>query len=171
MPHKHDTTNPVLSALLAGCLALATAGCPEKSGEQTMDSPRVEEVDMRDYLWENRPVLVFGPAENDVRYRRQMQEFVGQDAELQDRDIVLFALPWDGPRSIDGQSLTASASDPLWQQFEVATDSFAVILVGKDGGVKLRSEEPVAVARIFDVIDAMPMRQAEMRRKAASDEQ
>jgi hypothetical protein len=171
MPHKHHSTNAALSALLAGCLALAVASCPEKPGEQRINRLSVDRIDMEDYRWKNRPVLVFGPAESDVRYRRQMQEFVGQDTELPDRDIVLFVLLWDGPRSINGQSLTASASDPLWHQFEVASDSFAVILVGKDGGVKLRSEEPVAAARIFDLIDGMPMRQAEMRHKAASDEQ
>ena len=40
-----------------------------------------------------------------------------------------------------------------------------ILLVGKDGGVKLRSEEPVSIQRIFDLIDSMPMRRREMREK------
>ena len=36
-------------------------------------------------------------------------------------------------------------------------------LVGKDGGVKRRSDAPVAMQTIFDQIDQMPMRRAEMR--------
>jgi len=164
-----DSMKAALVALLVGSLALAVAGCPAKPGAQTMDPPIVDRVDMDDYLWKNRPVLVFGPADSDIRYRRQMQEFDGKGTELQDRDIVLLALPRDGRRSLDGQALAASASESLWQRFEVATDGFAVILVGKDGGAKLRSQEPVAAARIFDLIDSMPMRQAEMRRKAASN--
>ncbi len=45
--------------------------------------------------------------------------------------------------------------------------TFAVLLIGKDGGVKLRSGRPFALHALFDAIDAMPMRQDEMRRRAA----
>ena len=48
----------------------------------------------------------------------------------------------------------------------VASDtSFEVLLVGRDGGVKLRSKKPVAVSEIMALIDTMPMRQAEMKQK------
>ena len=39
------------------------------------------------------------------------------------------------------------------------------ILVGKDGGVKLRQNAQVKLNDIFALIDAMPMRQEEMRQK------
>jgi hypothetical protein len=42
--------------------------------------------------------------------------------------------------------------------------SFAVVLVGKDGGEKRRSNDVVAVEELFAQIDAMPMRQSERRR-------
>jgi hypothetical protein len=38
-----------------------------------------------------------------------------------------------------------------------------VILVGKDGTEKRRNAAPVTARSIFDTIDAMPMRQREMR--------
>jgi hypothetical protein len=37
--------------------------------------------------------------------------------------------------------------------------------VGRDGGEKLRSAEPVAPEELFDLVDAMPMRRREMRGK------
>ena len=37
-----------------------------------------------------------------------------------------------------------------------------VLLIGKDGGVKLRGDE-LDVQRIFDLIDTMPMRIREMK--------
>jgi len=40
-----------------------------------------------------------------------------------------------------------------------------VILIGKDGELKLRKELPVELSEIFSVIDAMPMRQREMRER------
>jgi hypothetical protein len=39
--------------------------------------------------------------------------------------------------------------------------------IGKDGGVKLRSAEPVAAGDFFALIDTMPMRRREMRERAA----
>ena len=41
--------------------------------------------------------------------------------------------------------------------------TFAAILVGKDGGEKHRSVEPISPQTLFDLIDAMPMRQREIR--------
>ena len=43
---------------------------------------------------------------------------------------------------------------------------FEILLVGKDGGVKLRSPAPVSTRDLFALIDAMPMRQREMRENA-----
>jgi len=40
-----------------------------------------------------------------------------------------------------------------------------VVLVGKDGGEKLRRGAAVDIDEIFSVIDAMPMRQREMEEK------
>ena len=43
---------------------------------------------------------------------------------------------------------------------------FWIVLIGKDGGVKLRSDD-AGLDQIFDLIDSMPMRQAEMREQEA----
>ena len=40
--------------------------------------------------------------------------------------------------------------------------AFRVRLVGKDGGVKLDQATPIEVTTLFALIDAMPMRRAEM---------
>jgi hypothetical protein len=42
-------------------------------------------------------------------------------------------------------------------------DEFEIILIGKDGGVKLRSKTPISLEELFSLIDAMPMRRQEMR--------
>ena len=39
---------------------------------------------------------------------------------------------------------------------------FRVRLVGKDGGVRLDRDKPVSTSELFSLIDAMPMRRAEM---------
>ncbi|MEO0728414.1 MAG: DUF4174 domain-containing protein, partial [Bacteroidota bacterium] len=56
-------------------------------------------------------------------------------------------------------------SSTLYEQFNTAQAPFQVFLLGLDGGVKLRQQAPVSREDIFDLIDTMPIRRAEMRRK------
>lgn len=60
---------------------------------------------------------------------------------------------------MDRRSLNAASAERLRQQFEITPEAFAVILVGKDGMEKQRSQTPIALAVLFRTIDALPMRQ------------
>jgi len=53
----------------------------------------------------------------------------------------------------------------LRKKFNAPAGRFTVILVGKDGGVKFKRHTRVKLSDIFALIDAMPMRQEEMRQK------
>ena len=70
------------------------------------------------------------------------------------RVLVLFA-PAAGDSALGAED--AARGRPAWR--------FTVVLVGKDGHVALRSHAPAVAARLFPVIDAMPMRRAEMARR------
>ena len=50
---------------------------------------------------------------------------------------------------------------PLRQGFQPG--GFKLVLVGKDGGVKLEQDAVLAPEELFAVIDRMPMRRNEMR--------
>jgi hypothetical protein len=43
--------------------------------------------------------------------------------------------------------------------------TFSVVLIGKDGGEKLRRATPLSPDELFAIVDAMPMRRAEMRER------
>jgi hypothetical protein len=53
---------------------------------------------------------------------------------------------------------------------DVSRGEFAVILMGKDGGIKLRRQSQTKLTDIFALIDAMPMRREEMRQKRKTGE-
>ena len=46
-----------------------------------------------------------------------------------------------------------------------------MVLIGKDGGEKLRSHEIVSPETLCRLIDSMPMRQEEMRERASASEE
>jgi hypothetical protein len=72
--------------------------------------------------------------------------------------------PWGVAFNLeDIGSMTAAEQAATRKRFHIAPNAFTVILIGKDGGEKLRSSIPLSVDTLRSTIDAMPMRQDEMR--------
>jgi len=95
----------------------------------------------------------------------QKGELESRTEGVLDRDLIILEI-FENERSRLGDLfLTDDAVEKLKDLFGVKQDRFQVILVGKDGTVKLRSDKPVNAPELFGLIDAMPMRQDEMRRK------
>jgi hypothetical protein len=126
------------------------------------------DFDLEAFQWKNRIILVFAPSSNSETYKGQMQEFEGQEDAVLDRDLIILELFEDWETRQGHTSLSERVAPRLRRQFEVGEGEFLLILIGKDGTVKLRSNHPVAASKIFGLIDSMPMRQEEMRRKQNS---
>jgi hypothetical protein len=120
--------------------------------------------DLKSYQWKNRVLLVFAPAENNPAYQKQMQLFQGQQADFSERDLVLVEILTEGTSRVSGKSLDQADVTKARSSFQVSPQDFRVILVGKDGTVKRSDSKPVEAKVIFNEIDAMPMRQQEMRK-------
>jgi hypothetical protein len=109
--------------------------------------------------WQNRVVLVFGNS-SDSKIAQQIELLEGQEAELADRDMVIIRVTGEEARAVYGKASGLDAS-AIRKEANVSGDRFQVLLVGKDGGVKFRSDSVVRNVEIFDLIDSMPMRRAE----------
>jgi hypothetical protein len=116
---------------------------------------------MNDYLWSNRPLLVFAPEPDHPIVAAQRLELSGRDGNFHERDMVYIEVV-AGNVSIDGQPAPGLDASELQGRYRLNAGQAAALLVGKDGGVKLRSSEALDAAALFDTIDAMPMRQREM---------
>ena len=111
-----------------------------------------------------RPLLIFAPRPNDPQLELQIRTLQEHAAEAHDRDLVPVALPYSNPSPTEMQ-LSPEEALATRREFHVAPSDFVVILVGKDGGAKLRSTKPLTMEKLNDIIDAMPMRRDEMRAK------
>lgn len=56
-------------------------------------------------------------------------------------------------------------TNTVYNQYKKATTSFEMVLIGLDGEVKYRSATQQAYQKLFAIIDGMPMRRRELRRK------
>ena len=86
---------------------------------------------------DQRILLIAAPSLNDDAYRTQAVLLLPALAGLNERDFVV--------------------------QIQFGTKSFSVVLIGKDGGEKLRRATPLSPEELFAIVDARPMRRAEMR--------
>ena len=85
-------------------------------------------------------------------FKRQLHSFTLEKTAMEDRDMVVLA-----PK--------AQYKHKILDELGVAKDFQGVLLVGKDGGIKLKNDFPVLPETLFALVDTMPMRQAEMKRK------
>ena len=187
--HRHllpAATLAALSALSVGIGGYASAGRPQATATaiapptipQTpsaasetapldLQSPPITiTFDLENYEWQNRILLVFAPSAADARYRQQMALWAEASAwEFDDRELIVVSVLADSGGFVDGDRLDPTAGENLRQIFGVATNQFRTILVGKDGWEKRRDLSPVSAFVVFEEIDAMPMRQQEMRER------
>jgi hypothetical protein len=63
-----------------------------------------------------------------------------QRVEVKDRDLVVFEIPEPIRSTMNSDSLDAQTVHWLREEFGVSHGGFTVILVGKDGGIKLRRQ-------------------------------
>lgn len=116
------------------------------------------------YQWQNRLLLVFAPSESNVAYQQQRQLLQEEQAGFNERNLLVIELLTEGTSRVGGESVDAQEAAKIREQFQVSPEQFCVVLVGKDGTTKRRLHAPVSSKVIFETIDAMPMRQQEMRR-------
>lgn len=127
-----------------------------------LGSPTALASELGDYLWQKRPLLVFAPTEADPRLADTRSRIDASRCDFVDRDMVLGVLVAQGTSSIDGQVIDRDESRRLAAQYGVGADTFTVLVIGKDGGEKLRTSNVPELQSIYDLIDGMPMRRSEM---------
>ena len=119
-------------------------------------------AELDDYLWKQRPLLVFAPSDNDPRLAETRSRIEATRCDFADRDMVLGVVVNEGTSTLDGQRIDADESQRLARKYGINADAFAVLLIGKDGGEKLRVRDVPDPQSIYDLIDGMPMRSDEM---------
>ncbi len=124
--------------------AMATAA----SGAAAGDDP------LAGYRWTSRVLVLAATDAGDPRLAAQRQALASARGGAAERDLVTVEAVGPG-----------AEARALRRRLGLSGDGFRAVLVGKDGGAKLTSEEPIPPQRLFSTIDAMPMRRNEAKRR------
>lgn len=107
-----------------------------------------KDTDLSSYQWTHRPIVVFANSPEDVNYTRQIKILESGLNQLLVRDVVVLT------------DTNPSEVSPLRELLRPR--GFALLLIGKDGQVKLRKPFPWSVRELSRAIDKMPMRRQEL---------
>lgn len=111
---------------------------------------------LKGYQWEKRILLVGSPSAQQADFVRQKAILAKEEAGLRERDIQVIEILYD--------QLAESDRTFLRKELAVPINVFNVVLIGKDGGIKLKQSTPMTMEALFPTVDAMPMRRQEMRK-------
>lgn len=109
------------------------------------------ETDLETFAWQNRLIIIFSNSKQDVRFQTQIEFLQIDPAALAEREIMVLT---DSDPAMDS---------PLRQKFRPR--GFTILLIGKDGQVKLRKPFPWDLRALSRAIDKMPMRRQEIKAK------
>jgi hypothetical protein len=139
----------VIALVFAGLFAVS-AGAETVSGPQVPDLFLPADMEnLSEFHWKKRPILVFADSEDDPAYQTQMELLREQPEDLVSRDVVVLTDTDPAARST--------------LRLRMRPRGFMLVLVGKDGDIKLRKPRPWDVREITRSIDKMTIRQREIR--------
>jgi hypothetical protein len=136
---------------LAGCLAVPPGVA---SADAEGANPLVAE------RWKTRPIVIVVPHADHPLLRRveaTLAETARREA-FRDREMVLYTVV-AGEGTRNGRPLAAARTAALLRAIDVQPGGAPTfVLVGKDGGVKMREGADARLSSVFEEIDRMPMR-------------
>lgn len=122
--------------------------------------------DLTRHRWENRLIVIFSQDFDDPNLRSQLNEFNNFRPGLDERKVLVYQIiPGKFKQGLSDQHKWEAASADLFSKYKSTESSFEVLLIGLDGGVKLRKNESISCEELFRIIDSMPMRRREIERQ------
>lgn len=109
-------------------------------------------LDLDQYQMKNRVLLVFAPEPEDARYEEQHAWIDETRDELDEWRIAVFGIFEDGPSFAEDRPISREESERAREEFGVREGEFGLRLIDLDGTSILRSEEPLPVPDVVEVI-------------------
>ncbi|MBD8553052.1 DUF4174 domain-containing protein [Rhizobium sp. CFBP 8762] len=118
---------------------------------------------LEQFRWKNRVLVVFADRTGAMA-NEQVERLKRVNPGATERDMVLVLIKGNAVQTFPTARASLDASALRTRLNGPDDGSFEVLLIGKDGGIKLRDTKPVATDALFTLIDTMPMRSNETRK-------
>ena len=107
------------------------------------------------YLWKNRVIITFSPSKINFERNKFLNSINKNLCDFNARNIIHIDL------ILNTNKQEIKIFERSFGNLSLSPIEFRLILIGKDGGIKLNSKK-TSIKDIFNLIDTMPMRKEEM---------
>lgn len=116
--------------------------------------------DLSQHQWQNRLLVIVSQRQDNPLIKKQLNELSNQQQELEERRLLTYIITPEEYRLTTDKEWTNKSKYATYSSGQ----PFEVLLIGLDGAIKQREFGIFKASKLISIIDAMPMRQAEMRR-------
>ncbi|MEO1261556.1 MAG: DUF4174 domain-containing protein [Bacteroidota bacterium] len=117
------------------------------------------------HQWNNRLILILTQQPKNDILKKQLTSFRAAHAGMNERKLLVYQITPEKYRTGTEEAINWQLSDKLFSKYKKGNNDFEILLIGLDGGIKLRQNKFLSTDQLFALIDSMPMRRAEMRSK------
>lgn len=129
-----------------------------------MSSTQAQNTSLDDFQWKNRLLIIYADDQKSSDLEEQLTEITQKQEDYYERDLNVIILKNQNVEIWNSNENHNLQFNKIIKELNIEeTQPYQNLLIGKDGGVKLRSNSPISNEKLFRTIDTMPMRQREMR--------
>lgn len=135
---------------------VATPVLSQEAAERPAEAPilSADTINLNDFLWISRLLVVFADTPSDPRYIEQMATLSARLDVLGERDVVIITDTDPSARTEVRRTLRPRG--------------FTLVLIGKDGAINQRRPAPWGIREIAHSIDRLPLRRQELRERSGA---
>jgi len=115
------------------------------------------------HLWQDRIILLFAHDFQSSDLQKQLNLFEKELDGLKERKLVVYQITPSGIKKDGNNLFENNLKLQLTKTYQSKNNTFTFILIGLDGGKKMRSTKVVSSKDLFGKIDQMPMRKWEIK--------
>ncbi|MEM1118898.1 MAG: DUF4174 domain-containing protein [Bacteroidota bacterium] len=126
---------------------------------------------LQQHRWKNRLLLIKTESETSAKFQDQLANIKNENQSLAERKLVVYQFTGDNFELTDfrepASNKEGKMSTTLVKKLFRKEATFEVVLIGLDGGIKLRQTEVLPMKDLYAIIDGMPMRRQELSRRSS----
>lgn len=119
--------------------------------------------EIESYKWEKRVLLIFSDAKNNKKLQQQIEILSKDKKGLKERKLKIYQFS-ENQFTTDFSTVWLSSALKT-EKYKRKSEHFKVVLIGLDGGIKLKQNDLLSLEKLVTMIDGMPMRKREVKSK------